>query len=114
MRVSACRTGSAQGQLAGSRRCRRLPVETSRPGMVKTLREAYLQSWVAHSDAGLLWRLTRELQLWLDQEYWAQLVTPTAEPNALHGVLVQRLLAPEASAQQLGSNTRRGLPGRVL
>ncbi len=41
IRVSASRTGSAQGRDAGSRRCRRRAVWTSRPGTVNTLRRSF-------------------------------------------------------------------------
>ncbi len=36
--VSACSMAAAQGQDAGSRRCRRRPLRSSRPGTVQTRR----------------------------------------------------------------------------
>ena len=35
--------------------------------------ENYLTAWVAHTDAGLLWRLRSELDLQQDATYWAGL-----------------------------------------
>lgn len=43
------------------------------PAAVAAAVAAYLDAWVAHSDAGLLWRLAQEVFLQQDEPYWTGL-----------------------------------------